>query len=96
MCSVFAESEVISLIANNKEKADIADGVCHAIANKASGLLRRVGMEPEFMMTGGVAKNPGVVRAVEEKIGSKLYICEEPEIVGAAGAAVYALEKYGI
>ncbi len=95
MCSVFAESEVISLIANNKEKADIADGVCHAIANKASGLLRRVGMEPEFMMTGGVAKNPGVVRAVEEKIGAKLYICEEPEIVGAAGAAVYALEKYG-
>ncbi len=93
MCSVFAESEVISLIANNKEKADIADGVCHAIASKASGLLRRMGMEPEFMMTGGVAKNPGVVRAVEEKIGSKLYICEEPEIVGAAGAAVYALEK---
>ena len=93
MCSVFAESEVISLIANNKEKADIADGVCHAIANKAFGLLRRVGMEPDFMMTGGVAKNPGVVRAVEEKIGAKLYICEEPEIVGATGAALYALES---
>ena len=76
-----------------EEKADIADGVCHAIANKAFGLLRRVGMEPDFMMTGGVAKNPGVVRAVEEKIGSSLYICEEPEIVGAAGAALYALEK---
>lgn len=95
MCSVFAESEVISLIANNKEKADIADGVCHAIANKAFGLLRRAGMEPEFMMTGGVAKNPGVVRAVEEKIGAKLYICQEPEIVGATGAALYALEKNG-
>ena len=93
MCSVFAESEVISLIANNKEKADIADGVCHAIANKAFGLLRRVGLEPDFMMTGGVAKNPGVVRAVEEKIGAKLYICEEPEIVGATGAALYALER---
>ena len=79
MCSVFAESEVISLIANNKEKADIADGVCHAIANKAFGLLRRAGMEPEFMMTGGVAKNPGVVRAVEEKIGAKLYICNALE-----------------
>ena len=47
------------------------------------------------MMTGGVAKNPGVVRAVEEKIGASLYICEEPEIVGAAGAALYALEKCG-
>ena len=93
MCSVFAESEVISLIANNKEKADIADGVCHAIANKAFGLLPRVGLEPEFMMTGGVAKNPGVVHAVEEKIGAKLYICPEPEIVGATGAALYALEK---
>ncbi len=47
------------------------------------------------MMTGGVAKNPGVVRAVEKRSGASLYICEEPEIVGAAGAALYALEKYG-
>ncbi len=93
MCSVFAESEVISLIANNKEKADIANGICHAIANKSYSLMKRVGMEPDYMMTGGVAKNPGVVRAVEEKIGAKLYICEEPEIVGAVGAAVYALNQ---
>lgn len=93
MCSVFAESEVISLIANNKEKPDIAWGVCKAIANKAYSLLKRVGMEEEFMMTGGVAKNPGLVKAVEERIGSKLYICQEPEIVGAAGACLYALDK---
>ena len=94
MCSVFAESEVISLIANNKEKNDISNGVCNAIAGKAYGLLRRVGLEPGFMMTGGVAKNPGVVCAVEKKLGEKLYICEEPEIVGATGAALYALEQY--
>ena len=94
MCSVFAESEVISLIANNKEKNDISNGVCNAIAGKAYGLLRRVGLEPGFMMTGGVAKNPGVVRAVEKKLGEKLYICEEPEIVGATGAALYALDQY--
>lgn len=93
MCSVFAESEVISLIANNKEKADIANGVCRAIANKSYSLLKRAGMEEAFMMTGGVAKNPGVVRAVEDKIHASLYICPEPEIVGAAGAALYALDK---
>ena len=93
MCSVFAESEVISLIANNKEKPDIAWGVCKAIANKAYSLLKRVGMEKEFMMTGGVAKNPGVVKAVEDRIGASLYICDEPEIVGAAGAALYAVDK---
>ena len=93
MCSVFAESEVISLIANNREKTEIANGICRAVANKSYSLLKRVGLEAEFMMTGGVAKNAGVVRAVEEKLGTKLYICPEPEIVGAAGAALYALDK---
>ncbi len=91
MCSVFAESEVISLIAQNKEKSDIIHGIHNSIASKAYSLLKRVGLEKEFMMTGGVAKNIGVVKAVEDKINSKLYICEEPEIVGATGAALYAL-----
>ena len=93
MCSVFAESEVISLIANNEEKPDIAAGVCRAVAGKAYSLMRRVGLEGAYMMTGGVAQNPGVVRAVEELIGEKLFICEDPEIVGATGAALLALEK---
>lgn len=93
MCTVFAESEVISLIAQNKEKADIAHGLHKAIANKACSLLKKVGTQDVLMMTGGVAKNEGVVRAVEEHTGKKLYICEEPEIVGAVGAAVYALEE---
>lgn len=95
MCSVFAESEVISLIANNEEKPDIAAGVCRAVAGKAHSLMRRVGLEGAYMMTGGVAQNPGVVRAVEELIGEKLFICEDPEIVGATGAALLALEKLG-
>lgn len=93
MCSVFAESEVISLIANNEEKPDIAAGVCRAVAGKAYSLMRRVSLEGAYMMTGGVAQNPGVVRAVEELIGEKLFICEDPEIVGATGAALLALEK---
>jgi predicted CoA-substrate-specific enzyme activase len=93
MCSVFAESEVISLIALNKEKCDIAHGIHKAIAGKAYSLMKRVGLEGEFMMTGGVAKNPGVVKAVEDKIGESLFICEEPEIVGALGAALFAMES---
>ena len=93
MCSVFAESEVISLIAQNKEKADIAHGIHNAIAGKAISLLKRVGIEGVCMMTGGVAKNSGVVRSLEEKLGTKLYISEEPEIVGALGAALFALEN---
>lgn len=93
MCTVFAESEVISLIARNKEKADIANGVHKAIAAKAVSLLNRVDPKPAYMMTGGVALNPGVVKAVEEKIGSKLIISPEPEIIGAVGAALFGLER---
>ena len=93
MCSVFAESEVISLIAQNKEIADIAHGIHKAIAGKAMSLLKRVGLNPAYMMTGGVAKNPGVVAVLEEQLGEKLHIYEEPEIVGALGAALYGLEE---
>ncbi|MCD7982129.1 MAG: acyl-CoA dehydratase activase [Clostridiales bacterium] len=91
MCSVFAESEVISLIAQNKETADIAHGIHKAIAGKAISLMKRVGLEKEFMMTGGVAKNPGVVKVLEEQLGASLYIYEQPEIVGALGAALFGL-----
>lgn len=93
MCSVFAESEVISLIAQNKEIADIAHGIHTAIAKKAISLLKRVGLTGDFMMTGGVAKNPGVVAILEKELNSKLFIYEEPEIVGALGAALYGLEE---
>ena len=93
MCSVFAESEVISLIAQNKETSDIAHGIHMAIAAKAISLMRRVGLEPRFMMTGGVAKNPGVVKVLEEQLKAPLFISEEPEIVGALGAALYGLEN---
>lgn len=93
MCTVFAESEVISLIAQNTEKADIARGVHRAIAGKAVSLMKRVRPEPVYMMTGGVARNKGVVREIEKLLGEPVYICEEPDIVGAAGAALYALDE---
>ena len=93
MCSVFAESEVISLIADNKEKADIAHGVHKSIASRAVSLMRRVGLEEGLMMTGGVAKNQGAVKEIEKKAGHRIIICENPEIVGAVGAALFGIEE---
>ncbi len=93
MCSVFAESEVISLIAQNKETADIAAGIHHAIAGKALSLLKRVGIEQRVMMTGGVAKNPGVVKVLEDLLKEKLFLSEQPELVGALGAALFGMER---
>lgn len=93
VCSVFAESEVVSLIADNKERKDIIHGVNKSIATKTAGLAQRVGKKEKFMMTGGVAKNKGVIKALEEKLGGKLFIADEPQICGALGAALIALDK---
>ncbi|MCY6371207.1 acyl-CoA dehydratase activase [Clostridium ganghwense] len=94
MCSVFAESEVISLIAQNKEKSDIIHGLCNSISSRTISLIDRIKREGAFMITGGVAKNIGVVKALEKKLKEKIYIPEEPEIVGALGAAIISLEKF--
>ncbi len=94
MCTVFAESEVVSLIAENKEKCDIIHGLNDSIASKMLSLLNRVGKKDAYMMTGGVAKNLGVVRALETKLKSKIFICKEPQICGSLGAALIALKKY--
>ncbi|MEY8001409.1 acyl-CoA dehydratase activase [Clostridium sp. Mt-5] len=93
MCTVFAESEVVSLVAQNKEISDIIHGLHKSVATKTVSLVNRVGKEEYYMMTGGVAKNIGVVRCLEEKLGNKVFIPEEPQIVGAIGAALIALES---
>ena len=90
MCTVFAESEVVSLIAENQPKEVIIRGLHDAIADRILGLVHRVGMEEEVALTGGVAKNEGVVHALEERLGVKLFIPPEPQIIGALGAAFAA------
>lgn len=92
MYTVFAESEVVSLIAQNKAVPDIIHGLNNSVAAKVSSLVNRVGLEGEFIMTGGVAKNMGVVHALESKLGIKLYICDEAQLCGALGAALFAFE----
>jgi predicted CoA-substrate-specific enzyme activase len=90
MCTVFAESEVVSLIADNQPKEVIIRGLHDSIADRILGMVNRVGVEEEVTLTGGVAKNEGVARAIEERLGVKLFIPPEPQIVGALGAALLA------
>lgn len=93
MCSVFAQSEVVSLIAAGKRLDDIVRGLNRSVAAKITTLAGRSGLEREWMMTGGVAKNPGVVAALEERLGGRMLVPAEPELCGALGAALIALDS---
>ncbi len=92
MCTVFAESEVVSLIAENRPPADIIHGLNRSVATKTCALCRRVGGEESYMMTGGVSKNRGVVTEIEKILGVKLHISDKAQLNGALGAALFALE----
>ena len=92
-CTVFAESEVVSLIHANTPKADIARAVHDAIASRIAATVRRVGVEPTVALIGGVAHNPGFVDALKREMGlPDLAIPRDPEFVGALGAAVIGME----
>lgn len=92
MCTVFAESEVVSLIAQNKKTDDIVHGLNKAVAAKTASLAKRVGGEDKYMMTGGVSKNQGLVRTLEEKLGTELVISDKAQLCGALGAALFAAD----
>jgi predicted CoA-substrate-specific enzyme activase len=94
ICTVFAESEVISLVSEGEELEDILYGIHKAIADRTMGLINRLGgVTPEVIMAGGVAKNIGVVKALEKVLGAPIKIHVEPQIIGALGAAILSLEK---
>ncbi|MCF6154545.1 MAG: hypothetical protein E3K36_04685 [Candidatus Brocadia sp.] len=93
LCTVFAESEVVSLIGADHRTADICRGLHISIAKRITAQVKRIGLEEEIVMTGGVAKNIGVVTELERNLGCKIKISEEPQINGALGAALIALEK---
>lgn len=92
MCTVFAESEVVSLIAQNKATDDIVHGLNKAVASKTAALAKRVGGEEKYMMTGGVSKNQGLVKTLEEKLNTKLVISDKAQLCGALGAALFAAD----
>ncbi|MFZ5867060.1 MAG: acyl-CoA dehydratase activase [Thermodesulfobacteriota bacterium] len=90
MCTVFAESEVISLVARATPKEDILNAIHKSICNRLAPLMDAVGIRMEVTMTGGVAKNSGIVEKIREKVGQPINVPEEPQIVGALGAALIA------
>ncbi len=91
-CTVFAESEVLSWLGKGKKIEDILLGVHQSIASRSVGLLRRVGIEDQVTFTGGVAKNIGMISALEEKIGLKLNVSEDSHYMGALGAALFGMD----
>jgi len=91
-CVVFARSEVLGYLRHGMHKNDILAGACEALASRVYALLKRVGTEKEFVISGGIAKNIGVVERLEEKVKLKANIAFEPQIVGALGAALFARE----
>ncbi len=89
-CTVFAESEVISQLAAGAAKENVAKGAHHAVAKRVAGLANRMGILPDVVMTGGVALNKGVVAALEKEMGVKISVVNNPQTIGALGAALYA------
>lgn len=92
-CTVFAESEVISHLANAVEISDLVAGIHRSVASRVAGLAKRVGIEEQVVMTGGVALNMGVVNALQTEIGAEIYTSPYSQLVGAIGAALYAMEE---
>ncbi len=92
MCTVFAESEVVSLIARGQDSRRVALGLHQAIVDRVGGMIRRVGVEERFVFAGGVAHNPCLQQLFAESLGVPLTVPDEPQIVGALGAALHAAQ----
>jgi predicted CoA-substrate-specific enzyme activase len=92
MCTVFAESEVTSLIAKGNNRREIARGLHASVIRRAAGMINRVASNGDIVFTGGVAQNLCMVAFMAEKLGRKVLIPENPQFVGALGAALLASE----
>jgi predicted CoA-substrate-specific enzyme activase len=90
MCTVFAESEVTSLIAKGNSRREIARGLHDSVIRRAASMINRVSSEGDIVFTGGVAQNPCMVAFLAEKLGRRVLIPENPQFIGALGAALLA------
>lgn len=95
VCTVFAESEVVSLRAEGRTREDIAAGIHRAIASRIAAMIAQMGCEEALVLTGGVALNRGVVKALGEALELTITVPERPQLTGALGAALLAGELSG-
>ena len=92
-CTIFAESEVVSLRAEGRSREDLIAGVHRSVASRVGAMAKRLKIRPELIFTGGVAKNIGVKMALEGEFGMDILVPEEPQIIGALGAALLAQQS---
>jgi predicted CoA-substrate-specific enzyme activase len=93
VCTVFVETEIMAQLARGKSIEDILRAVHHSISGRSVSLMRRVGLEPEITMTGGVSLNVGMVAALENRLQMKINVNEDSHYVGALGASLFAWER---
>ena len=93
ICAVFAKSEAIGYLRKGVSREDILAGLNDAIATRCLNLLKRVSIEKKFTITGGIAKNRGMVAQLREKVGLEPMLCEDPQLIGALGAALFARDR---
>jgi predicted CoA-substrate-specific enzyme activase len=87
-CTIFARQEVVARLSEGVRLEDVVAGLHDAIASRVAGMARKLKIEPDVILTGGVAKNIGVVKAMEENLGQRVFVPEEPLLTGAVGAAM--------
>ncbi len=93
VCAVFAESEIINLVTAGHSVEDIIRGIHDSLAQRGQQLLKRVGIEPEITFVGGMAKQSGMVKALEAVLGTHVNVAAEPDLVAALGAALLGLQR---
>ncbi len=95
VCTVFAETEIVSLVAKNHPIEEIVKGLNRSVVNRVMNMVRTVGSIGPYTMTGGVAKNRGILVLFSESLGETPVVSEEPQLVGALGAAIIATQQDG-
>ncbi len=95
ICAVFAKSEALALLKKGVAKADILNGLHEAISVRSHNLLKRISIERDFTITGGISKNVGMVAKITSKVGLEPKLAPDPQIIGALGAALFAFDRAG-